>query len=219
MQRMALSISPNVCRDYLARLLRGKRHDCRTMVESLLQSGIDVETLYVSLFQKSLYEVGELWASNQISVATEHLASIITEDLIRLAYPHIVRDSSCGKRILVSCAANEHHQIGGRIIADLCECRGWDTMFLGANTPTEDMLKLLEQERPDLVGLSVTVFFNVPRVVVLCRQICQRFPSLPIIVGGQALRWGGLDVISAVPGVSYIGSVPLLKQYLSTGNV
>lgn len=38
--------------------------------------------MYQDLVQRSLYEVGELWERGHVSVATEHLATAITESLL-----------------------------------------------------------------------------------------------------------------------------------------
>ncbi len=59
--------------DYLAALLRGDRAQCKRIVHELLADGMPVRTLYTDVFGASLYREGELWESNRISVATEHL--------------------------------------------------------------------------------------------------------------------------------------------------
>jgi len=92
---------------YLASLLEGNRQACQKIVSQLLASGIEIRQLYVGLFQHALYQVGELWEQNQISVAKEHLATATTESLLPLVYPVIFRTPRCGRRAVVSCVANE----------------------------------------------------------------------------------------------------------------
>ena len=79
---LKLKESPMISQDhyqtYLTHLLKGERQACTQMVQRLLDSGLNLETLYVNLFQKSLYQVGELWELNEISVAREHLATALT---------------------------------------------------------------------------------------------------------------------------------------------
>ena len=114
----------------------------------MLKKDLSAETyesvypFYNNLFQKSLYRVGELWESNRISVAKEHLATAITEGLLNLVYPKLFEPEQYrkGRTILISCTANEFHQIGGKMVADVCELNGWDSHFLGANTPVNPEL-------------------------------------------------------------------------------
>lgn len=60
---------------------------------------IPVQYLYENIIKKSLYEVGELWESNKITVATEHLASAIVEAILNELYFTIVG----GKKNIKEC--------------------------------------------------------------------------------------------------------------------
>ncbi len=74
------------------------------------------------------------------------------------------------------------------MVADIFELNGWDSHFLGANTPFDQMLAYIQDESPDLVGLSVSVYFNMPALKP-DRSHSVRFrtghPG-----GGQAFHWG-----------------------------
>ncbi|MCA1785919.1 MAG: cobalamin-dependent protein, partial [Desulfobacteraceae bacterium] len=159
-------ITETLYQQYLALLLDGNRRECARIVQQLLDRDIDIQTLYNDLFQKSMYEVGRLWEFNRISVAKEHLVTAITEGLLNLVYPRLFEkvfvDSQNEKKVVISCAANEFHQVGGKMVADIFELNGWDSQFLGANTPVDHMLAHIQDEKPDLVGLSVSVYFNMP---------------------------------------------------------
>ncbi|MBV5326804.1 MAG: cobalamin-dependent protein, partial [Chlorobium sp.] len=113
------------------------------------------------LFQKSMYRVGELWEINEISVAREHLATTITESMLSITYPHLFTGLQSAKKAIISCTANEYHQLGGKMVADIFELHGWDTHFLGVNTPINELLACIDEIKPDLIGLSLAVYFNV----------------------------------------------------------
>jgi len=149
--------------EYLEALLQGRRADCGRRVQQLLDQDIDIKNLYTDLFQKSLYEVGRLWELNRISVAREHLVTAITEGLLGLVYPRLFDSDRppASRKVVISCAANEYHQIGGKMVADVFEMNGWESHFLGANTPIDQMLAHIGDTKPDLVGLSLSVYFNL----------------------------------------------------------
>ncbi|MFW6237267.1 MAG: cobalamin B12-binding domain-containing protein, partial [Desulfosudaceae bacterium] len=149
-------------RRYLAALLAGDRAGCAALSRELLETGLAPEDLYTDLFQRSLYEVGELWEQNRVSVAVEHLATAVTESLLAAVYPHILGgETERRRKAVISCSVNEYHQVGARMVADIMETRGWDTWFLGANTPTADLLRMLQEKVPDMLGLSVSIYFNM----------------------------------------------------------
>jgi methanogenic corrinoid protein MtbC1 len=192
---------------YLNHLLSGKKAACMKVVSELLADEIDILELYVQLFQRAMYEVGELWESNRISVAVEHLATAITESLFALAYPTIFGAEHIGKTAVISCGVNEYHQIGGKMVADVFELYGWDGYFLGANTPVEDLLHFISERNPDVLGLSLSIDTNVPAMRETIERVRGEYPRLDIIVGGQAFRRGGVEIVSQVPNVRYIASL------------
>ena len=211
-------ITDELYRNYLTLLLKGKRIDCSHIVQDLLDHRVEVGVLYTDLFQKSLYRVGELWEHNKISVAKEHLATAITEGLLNMIYPRLMeteRDQK-GKQAVISCAANEYHQIGGKMVADIFELHGWNADFLGANTPVDHMLAQIQETKPDLVGLSLAVYFNIATLKSELDALRSNFPGLDIIVGGQAFRSGGADLIKRYSATEYIASLDELEKIIKS---
>ncbi len=196
--------------EYLERLLAGDRRRCAEIVERLLEEDVEVRTLYEELFQRSLYEVGRRWQAGEVSVAAEHLATATTESLLTLVYPRLFAAEHVDRAFVVSCAANEYHQLGGKMAADVAELHGWHGYHLGANTPLEDLMDLIEDKSPDLLGLSLSVYFNLPALLEALDALRDRYAELPIIVGGQAFHAGGLEVLEE-RNVDYVGSLSELE--------
>jgi methanogenic corrinoid protein MtbC1 len=201
--------------NYLKALLAGRRKQCHGMVQGLLDADIELKTLFIDLFQRSMYEVGELWENNRITVANEHLATSITESLLNLIYPALFAADHKGKKAVISCSANEFHQIGGRMVADIFELNGWDGHFLGANLPHEDMSRFIQEFQPDVVGLSLSIIANLDNLKRGIEVVQTDFPNLDLLIGGQAFRWGGIDVIKRYSGTIYIASLEELENLIS----
>lgn len=210
-------ITETFYREYLGLLLEGKRLDCSRRVQRLLDEDIDIKELYTALFQNSLYDVGDLWERNRISVAREHLATAITEGLLNMVYPRLFAGDrpDSRRKVIISCAANEYHQIGGKMVADIFEMNGWESHFLGANTPVDEMLGHIDATRPDLVGLSLSVYYNIAAMKNGLEAIRSDFPKMDILVGGQAFRWGGTDLIDRYCGIQYVASLDALEQQIA----
>jgi MerR family transcriptional regulator, light-induced transcriptional regulator len=208
--------SEETYRGYLAGLVAGDRQSCRRIFEECLTSCQELRVLYQSLVERSLYEVGELWERNQISVATEHLATAITESLLNLVYPRLFGHLRGPKSALVTCAANELHQIGGKMVADIFELNGWRGYFLGANTPLPDLQAFIQEKRPDVVAFSGSIASNLDQLIGTVMEIRAAFPDVSILVGGQAFRWGGRERIENQSGVLYLNSLDELETWIRT---
>lgn len=210
-------LTPELYQKYRDALLQGRRAVCTAIVQELLEQGMDIKALYTDLFQQSLYEVGRLWETNKISVAREHLATAVTEGLLNLVYPRLFASGGpvSHKKAIISCAANEFHQIGGKMAADIFELNGWETHFLGANTPVPHMLEHIQEITPDLVGFSLSVYHNMPMLKQGLDAVESDFRNLDIFVGGQAFNWGGLDVLNQYPGTRFIPTLDVLENTIA----
>lgn len=204
---------------YFDSLLQGKRLACAKIVQECLDQDVAIQILYTELFQKSLYQVGKLWELNKISVAREHLVTAITEGLLNLSYPKLFEKDRhvTEKSVVISCSSNEYHQIGGKMVADIFELNGWDSHFLGANTPVDHMLAFIQEVDPDLVGLSVSVFFNMASIKDGVEAIRANFPKKDIVLGGQAFKWGGPDTVNKYKGTEYFPSLRELENAIKNG--
>lgn len=207
-------ITDTLYQNYFNDLLAGRRAICQETVQRLLDQDIDVKTIYTDLFQRSMYQVGDLWENGRITVANEHLATTITESLLNLIYPKIFARPRVGKAAIISCTANEYHQIGGKMVADFLELNGWDGYFLGANTPPDEILPLIQDIQPLFVGFSLSVLSNFSNLVQAITVVRADFPDMTLLVGGQAFRWGGKDRIANYTNVQLVGSLDELETLL-----
>jgi methanogenic corrinoid protein MtbC1 len=209
-------VSESLYREYLSFLLEGNKSGCARIVQALITNKIDLEILYIDLFKRSLYEIGDMWTANKVSVATEHLCTAMTEGLMTLAHPLIFSQVNAGKKAVISCVANEYHQIGGKMVADVLELYGWDTYFLGANVPVEHLIVMLDDKKPDLLCLSMSVYFNMNNLDRAIRKVRESYPELPIFVGGKAFEFVTEKVVDPYKNVKLIHSLPDLKYQLLT---
>ena len=209
---MTTHVTDQIYDAYLAALLAGDRAGCTNIVQELNTADITLKDLYLNLFQRSLYRTGELWEQHKVSVSVEHLATAITERLLTLVEPKIFSGQYRDHSVIVACVADEYHQLGARMVADLFELHGWRGYFLGANTPVQDLLTMIEQKNPALIALSLSIYSNLPALIKALDAIRAKYPDLPILVGGQAFRWGGTDLLKQYRNVTYIASIDQLEQ-------
>lgn len=192
-----------VYKQFLDALIKGDRNQCSGISNALLESRATVQDVYEDLIRKALYDIGELWEQGKISVATEHMASAISEALINEFYAKIISGQKINKTVVVGCVENEYHQIGIKMVADVFEMNGWNAHFLGANTPTQEFVQFVKEIQPDMIALSLSLYFNLPYLEKMIQAIREEFPGLFILVGGQAFRHGGKEVLKAYRNISY----------------
>jgi methanogenic corrinoid protein MtbC1 len=175
---------------FLAAILSGQRQAALNIVEEALRAGHSHVDVYVNVFTESLHRVGELWELNKISVAQEHIATLITQYAIATIYPRLVPVAVHRGSMVVTGVAGELHQIGANLVADAMEANGWTVRFLGTNLPHSSVLAAVEDISADMLCISATIVANLPSVVELVRavrsKLSERAPK--IVLGGAAYR-------------------------------
>jgi MerR family transcriptional regulator, light-induced transcriptional regulator len=178
-----------LARRYLDALLRADRQAAIKMVLYAVQGGVSVGDVYRQVFRPTLCEIGRLWHTSQISVAQEHYCTATTQLVMSLLYPHVLNGIRKNRSIVVACAGGELHELGARMVSDFFEMEGWDSHFLGANTPPESIVRAVADRRPDVLALSVTMTFHVHEVRATISSLRQHSRLYPrhrtrILVGG-----------------------------------
>ena len=204
--------------DFLNALLEGNRSLTLEITENYLLNGNNIMDLYENVLKSSLYKVGILWEKNKISVATEHLASALVETLLNEIHPRLDFKGKKGYKVLLSCVENEYHQIGIKMVSDIFESNGWKTYFLGANTPTNELVSFASEIKPDILAISMSIYFHFPNFEKMINTIKNEIPDQKILVGGQAFSRGGVDYLSKYENVVYLPDLKGIETYLANFN-
>jgi methanogenic corrinoid protein MtbC1 len=170
---------------FLDCLLRIDKDGASQIITKTIERGTNIKDIYISLFQASQYEIGRLWETNKINVAQEHYCTAVTQVIMSQLYPTIFKHKKNGRRLVATCVNGELHEMGIRMVADIFEIEGWDTYYLGANTPIKSILESLSQFKAQLICISATI--NVNGVSELIAEIRKSADAagIKILVGGR----------------------------------
>ena len=133
-------------RAYLDALLASERRQARQIILDAVEKGIAVREIYTHVFGPAQHEVGRLWQINEISVAQEHFCTAATQLIMSQLYSHIFSTERIGKSVVATTIGGDLHEIGIRMVSDFFEMEGWDTFYLGANSPAEDVVSRIKSE-------------------------------------------------------------------------
>ena len=175
----------DLAREFLVTVLEGDRHRSEALVLAAHDQGVSVADLHLHVIAKAQAEVGRLWQSGEVHVADEHLCSRIVEDVLAQLRTRIQCSSDKGLTAITASVAGNLHDIGAHIVADHFEMHGWRSIFLGANTPKDDLVQAVVELKPDLIALSVGLGINLRTAAETIQALREAAPGLPILVGGQ----------------------------------
>jgi len=168
---------------YLEYLLDGRRQAATQLVLDAVRGGTSVQDIYLHVFQPTQREIGRLWQVNRITVAQEHYVTAATQFIMAQLYPYIFAVKRVGARLVAASVGDELHELGIRMVADFFEMAGWDTYYIGANTPIKDLLATVSDRRADVLAISVTLTTHLTRLAEVV-EAARRLPEPPVVLVG-----------------------------------
>ena len=171
---------------YLARLLDGDQKGAIGEVIGAARDGIPVRELLRDAIGPAQVEIGAMWHRGEVTIAEEHFATSTAETVLTLLQAFYPKVEPNGKRIVGAGVAGDLHGIGLRIVTEYFAIEGWQTRYLGANVPAEDLLTDIGTYPADVLGLSIGSFLNARMLGEVVRLV-RRSPGcedIKIIVGG-----------------------------------
>jgi methanogenic corrinoid protein MtbC1 len=173
---------------YLDALLNGDRLTAGNLILNAAQSGVRIQDIYLHVLQPCQREIGYMWYIRQISVAQEHYATAVTQVVMAQLYPYLFSSAPVEKRasVVVACVSGELHELGARMLADFFELDGWDSCFLGANTPVQGIIETVQKRRAAVLCLSVTSAMNIVHVsdLIALLRTSPYISQTHVLVGG-----------------------------------
>jgi methylmalonyl-CoA mutase cobalamin-binding domain/chain len=104
-------------------------------------------------------------------------------------YSYVLETPRIDREIVIACVGGELHEVGGRMVADFFEMAGWDTYFLGANTPSDGVIETVREREVKVLGISVTITSNLSVAAELISELRESDVSeVKVLVGGRALN-------------------------------
>jgi methanogenic corrinoid protein MtbC1 len=130
----------------------------------------------------------------EVCIWREHVRSSIIRTIVECCYPYILKqkkreNKDLGKKVVVVCPPEEYHDIGARIASDFFTLCGYDSVFVGSNTPKEEFLNAINIVRPKYVVISVTNYYNLVNAKEIVENIRDKSSyDIKILVGGYAFK-------------------------------
>ena len=168
----------------------------KKLTDGDIKSSVKIYEEYIKIFNSAdffdkilrpvMSKIGDDWANNRISIATEHVASNVAQTLVK-----IIMDQVTGmvnkKKILVCVPVGEEHHLGCDVLETYLSIKGFKVYNIGTSIPTESILSFIENNKPDVILVSITLEDNIPAGQRLVKKIKEQY-NIPILIGGFALQ-------------------------------
>ena len=146
----------------------------------------------IQVIEGSLMEgmgvVGELFASGKMFLPQVVKSARVMKKAVAYLTPFIEAEksdkrSSAGK-VLLATVKGDVHDIGKNIVGVVLGCNNYEIIDLGVMVPTEEILRVAQEESVDIVGLSGLITPSLDEMVHVAKEMERREMDLPLLIGG-----------------------------------
>lgn len=175
--------------------------------------GLDLLGVITHLVLPVQVRVGEQWAANRWSVAREHLATAISEDVVRRLGDAVPEPPAGRGPLLVTCAEREWHALAAQVVTQILRSLGYPAVSLGAHPSATAVVGEIVERGPRAVLVSASLGSSLPWVRRLVEAV--RETGTPVVVGGRAFDVAGLRA-AGVGATAYAGDPADLPEVLAS---
>lgn len=154
-----------------------------------------VEDVCQILISPALFAMGQLWEKNNDVIVSEHFLSGLVRAQLTAIW-QITYQPVEGPLVVIGCAPGENHELGAFVLALFLRRQGVRVAYLGQSLETISMVHFVEENRPSIVCLSVTLAQHAAATLALARDMLH-IPGVRIVVGGQGITRDALNGLAS----------------------
>ena len=167
------------------RLTEGNIHDAVIIYEEYVKI-FNTANFFDKILKPVMYKIGDDWANDKISIATEHVASNVAQTLVKIIMNQVSYTGN-KKKIFICVPLGEEHNLGCDVLETYLSSKGYKIYNIGTSIPTESILSFIDNNNPDVVLVSITLEDNLVAGQRLVTKI-KDHRDIPILIGGFALN-------------------------------
>ncbi|RUT33330.1 MerR family transcriptional regulator [Paenibacillus zeisoli] len=143
------------------------------------------DAMFYHVLVPVLIKVGDAWETGRASVAQEHyMTQLISQRFFQ--FFHLFPIHHLMPKALSFCPPGEHHQVGLLLFSLFLRKHGVEVLYLGANTPEEDLVQIIRNQDISLVCLSLTDPSLIEETDELVGRLKEACPHITMTLGGRA---------------------------------
>lgn len=162
-------------------------------IEGIEKGKFTIPELYEGILMPALYNIDKCPVTDPGCIWKEHLKTGIVRTIVEGIYPYVIKlgreQVKVNKKIILVNPEKEYHELGLRMTSDFFQINGYDTLYVGTNTPRMQICEAIRSENPDYLAISVTdyyLIFEAKKIIQRVKEDCKR--DIKVILGGQAFK-------------------------------
>ncbi len=172
-------------------LLSGDETGAWSVVERALAAATSPEGCYLDIVAVALARVSDGEQAGRLGVADQYVATATATRVVARLGARFRRPGRSRGTVVLGAPRGERHSLPIAICADLVRLGGFAVLELGADVPAEAFVAGARRvDRLVAVGVGVTRVESLGDAVDTVAAVRAALPSVPVLLGGQAVHDG-----------------------------
>lgn len=172
------------------RIINGKKIGVGTDLDEAMAAGIKPLDIINNYLLDGMKVVGELFGSGKMQLPFVLQSAETMKAAVKYLEPHMERkDSDVRKGCMVlATVRGDVHDIGKNLVDIILTNNGYLVINLGIKQPIEDIIKAVDEHKPDAIGMSGLLVKSTVVMKENLEYLAARGLSHQVILGGAALN-------------------------------
>jgi len=169
-------------------VIAGNVRNVKEKTEAAIAEGIDVSLILNEGLIAGMGVIGGLFKRDEVYVPEVLMAARAMHTGLAVLKPLIAKAGLKERGVVaIGTVKGDMHDIGKNLVIMMLEGAGFRVIDLGIDVPAEEFLRAVEEQRPQVVGLSALLTTTMPQMAETVKQLKACDATAQVIVGGAPI--------------------------------
>jgi 5-methyltetrahydrofolate--homocysteine methyltransferase len=169
-------------------VIAGNDKNIKEYTNRAVTDGLDVSIILNDGLIAGMNVIGALFKNNEVYVPEVLMAARAMHTGLAVIKPLIASAGLKEKGVVaIGTVKGDMHDIGKNLVIMMLEGAGYKVIDLGIDVPAEKFLRVVEEQHPQVVGLSALLTTTMPQMQEIVKKLQSYGDRVKIIVGGAPI--------------------------------
>ena len=173
--------------------------DLKKVINEHLASDVDPLDI-VDVLRQTLEAVGEKYEQGEFFLSELIMTGYLASEVANLLKPHLLKGQRTALgTVVMGTVKGDVHDIGKNIVVMMLDAAGFEVIDLGVDVPTERFVEVVQNMKPDVLGISALLTSTIDRVkeIVDALETNGLRDQVKVIAGGRPITRAFIEEIGA----------------------
>jgi 5-methyltetrahydrofolate--homocysteine methyltransferase len=172
-------------------VLNGHQVAITEHIRGLLKQGVQAQEILQRGMLSAMEVINERFQSGEVFIPEVLLSARAMNEAVTVLQPYLTRAQLGTKgKVLIGTVKGDLHDIGKNLVVTMLKGVGFEVQDLGIDVPASTFMKMVEEFKPDILGLSALLTTTMPQMKTVIEGLKQKGlrDKVKVMVGGAPVN-------------------------------